>query len=184
KEFSTDPNADFNNISKRGFYHVVVSNAEEEAKLILDFEVLGGQSDQLGKVLREWIEFSAAAQAYSFAVAAQLITQAEVEAAKKLRADVTFEPLKSKGRHLVIETDFDEYEGKTRVKVVYKGFYAIDDPNPQVQAVINKGMLQAAGDASENLFGDAGGSEGNDGAAAGQSKEGSSVKDDEFGDLF
>lgn len=174
KEFSTEPTGgSFNNIDKPGKYHVEVTSVVEEDKYIIDFGVLGAAAtDQLDKTLREWLGANQRDQAYSFAIATGLLKIEEVKLAKKAGNDIPFEPKHAVGRQLVIDVDWNEYQGKNTMKITYKGFFAIDHPEIPDE-IINRGALKAAGDAGNNPF-----------EAGEQGEEVAAGKEDEFGGLF
>ena len=186
-----DPSGDDRNyVNTVGRYHVQVTavdddNPKSPEQLVVDYEVLGGRrTGQEGRTFRDYFAPSLKARnrIMKWAIACGITTEAAAKKAAEERRPLTLHPRDAIGRQLIIDVEQGEKQDGTPRLECNWGIYSLD--SPEAEGVVNKGMLQAAGDASEDLFGDAGGSEGNDGAAAGQSKEGSSVKDDEFGDLF
>ncbi len=188
KEF--DPSGDDRNyVDTVGTYHVQVTavdddNPKSPGQLVVDYEVLGGKpTGQEGKTFRDYFAPSLASRnrIMKWAIACGITTEAAAKKAAEEKRPLALHPQKAIGEQLIIDIEQGEKQDGTPRFECNWGIYSTD--NFKAQGVVNKGLLQAAGDASDNMFGDADGSDANDGAAAGQGTEGSSVKD-EFDDLF
>lgn len=153
-----------------GSYHFRVAELDEGEpggkSMMVDLEVLAGNPiSEVGKTHREYFNYPKANQdpdkrkntvkrMMLLALACKVITQDEIEAARKQGKGAKVDFTLCVGRHFCGELQAEEYEGKKRCKLGYR-IWAVDSEEAK-GIPVNHEELAKQGDEKEDVFGDLG----------------------------
>lgn len=159
-----------------GKYHVCIVKVDEDGgkngEMIVDYEVLAGSTPgQEGLVHRDYFskKIKAMGRIHQLAMACHMITAQQINDLKEKGQSPSYDFVNDAvGKHIHVDLQDDEYNGKIRVKCGF-GIFAVDDPKVASWPK-NHGMLKSAGIAVEAPAGTEGGATGAAGSGAAEDK--------------